>query len=52
VVDAASYHYPVTLVADACADRLPLSHDVALLDVDGRYGDVAPASEAAALLRR
>jgi nicotinamidase-related amidase len=52
VVDAASYHYPVTLVADACADRLPLSHDVALLDVDGRYGDVAPASEAAALVRR
>jgi nicotinamidase-related amidase len=51
VVDAASYHYPVTLVADACADRLPLSHDVALLDVDGRYGDVVTAADAAALLR-
>jgi nicotinamidase-related amidase len=50
VVDAASYHYPVTLVADACADRLPLSHDVALLDVDGRYGDVVPASAAARFL--
>jgi maleamate amidohydrolase len=51
VVDAASYHYPVTLVADACADRLPLSHDVALLDVDGRYGDVVAAADAVRLLR-
>jgi nicotinamidase-related amidase len=51
VVDAASYHFPVTLVADGCADRLPLSHDVALLDVDGRYGDVVVAADAAAGLR-
>jgi maleamate amidohydrolase len=51
VVDAASYHYPVTLVADACADRLLLSHDVALLDVDGRYGDVVAAADAVAWLR-
>jgi nicotinamidase-related amidase len=47
VVDAASHGFPVTLVADACADRIPISHDVTLLDVDGRYGDVAAADEAA-----
>jgi len=47
VVDAASFGFPVTLVADACADRIPISHDLALLDVDGRYGDVVTADEAA-----
>jgi maleamate amidohydrolase len=52
LVDAASHGFPVTLVADACADRVPLSHDVALLDVDGRYADVLPAPEAAARLER
>jgi nicotinamidase-related amidase len=46
VVDAASFGFSVALVADACADRVPLSHDVALLDVDGRYGDVLTADEA------
>jgi maleamate amidohydrolase len=50
VVDAASYHYAVTVVADACADRLPISHDVALLDIDTRYGDVVTAAEAEAFL--
>jgi nicotinamidase-related amidase len=50
VVDAASHGFPVTLVADACADRVPLSHDVALLDVDGRYGDVVAAAAAAGRL--
>ncbi len=52
VVDAVSYHYPVVVVADACADRLPISHEVALLDIDTRYGDVVTAAEAEALLTR
>lgn len=51
VVDAVSHGYPVVVAADACADRLPLSHAVALLDVDTRYGDVVSTADAAAALR-
>ncbi len=50
VVDAVSHGYPVVVAGDACADRLPLSHAVALLDIDTRYGDVVSAAEAAAPL--
>lgn len=50
VVDAVSYGYPVTVVGDACADRLPVSHDVALLDLDTRYADVITAGDVAGRL--
>lgn len=50
VVDAASYGYPVAVVGDACADRLSISHEVALLDMDTRYADVLTAAEAEAVL--
>lgn len=50
VVDAASYGYPVAVVGDACADRLPISHEVALLDMDTRYGDVVSAAAAETIL--
>ncbi len=52
VVDAVSYGYPVTLVGDACADRLPISHEAALLDIDTRYGDVVATADAERLLSR
>ena len=52
VVDAVSYGYPVTLVGDACADRLPIAHEATLLDVDTRYGDVVATADAERLLDR
>jgi nicotinamidase-related amidase len=52
VVDAVSYGYPVTLVGDACADRLPIAHEATLLDIDTRYGDVVATADAERLLDR
>ncbi len=44
--------FSVTLVGDACADRLPVSHEAALLDIDTRYGDVVHTADAERLLSR
>jgi len=51
VVDAVAYNYNVAVVADGCADRLTISHKVALLDMDMKYADVVTASEAETYLR-
>jgi len=40
VVDAFSYNYRVTVVADATFDRSELVHDVNLFDIDQKYADV------------
>lgn len=40
VVEAASYGYPVTVVADCVYDRYPLNHEVSLLDMHIKYATV------------
>lgn len=50
VVDAVAYNLNVAVVADACADRLHISHKVALLDMDMKYADVVTTEEALAYL--
>ncbi len=37
---------------ECVADRVPLSHDVALFDMDAKYGDVVATAEAIAYLDR
>jgi nicotinamidase-related amidase len=39
-VDACSYGFKVIVVEDGVGDRAPLSHRVALFDLDAKYGDV------------
>lgn len=46
VVDAAGYGLRAAALSDACADRIDLSHRVALFDVWMKYGDVVSTSEA------
>ncbi len=46
VVDAVAYNYNVAVVAEGCADRLTISHKVALLDMDMKYADVVNVQEA------
>jgi maleamate amidohydrolase len=40
VVDAFSYNYRVTVVADATFDRSAMVHDMNLFDIDQKYADV------------
>jgi nicotinamidase-related amidase len=49
-VDACSLGLHTIVVGDAVADRAPLSHKVALFDIDAKYGDVVSAAEAVARL--
>jgi maleamate amidohydrolase len=49
-VDACSLGLHTIVVGDAVADRAPLSHKVALFDIDAKYGDVVSAEEAVARL--
>ncbi|MEE8600535.1 cysteine hydrolase family protein [Euzebya tangerina] len=50
VVDAAQHDYRVTVVADGCEDRSPLSHQTCLVDFDAKYADVAEADDVIARL--
>lgn len=45
VVDAFSYNFRVTVVADATFDRSDLVHDVNLFDMDQKYADVRMLDE-------
>jgi maleamate amidohydrolase len=45
VVDAFSYNYRVTVVADGTFDRSQTVHDVNLFDIDQKYGDVRMLDE-------
>jgi maleamate amidohydrolase len=45
VVDAASYNYNVIIPEECVGDRIQISHQVNLLDMDLKYADVMPANE-------
>ena len=49
-VDGASNGYDVLVADDGVFDRSALSHDVALIDIDAKYGSVLPSSDIMALL--
>lgn len=44
-VDAASYNFRTVVVEDCVFDRIQISHDVALFDLDRQYGDVMASAE-------
>lgn len=43
-VDAASYNFRTLVVEDCVFDRIQISHDVALFDIDRQYGDVVESA--------
>jgi maleamate amidohydrolase len=47
-VDAVQHGFRVSVVRDAVADRSPSSHEVALSDIQGRYGEVVGVEQAIA----
>ncbi len=49
-VDATSNGFNVLVAEDAVFDRSGISHDVALIDIDAKYGSVIPATSVVALL--
>lgn len=48
VFDAASYNFRVAVVQEAVFDRVPVSHAIALFDMDRQFADVIPLAEALA----
>lgn len=44
-VDAASYNYRTLVVEDCVFDRIQISHDIALFDIDRQYGDVVASAD-------
>ena len=44
-VDATSYNFRTLVVEDCVFDRIRISHDVALFDIDRQYGDVVASAE-------
>ena len=52
VADAFSYNFRTIVVADGVYDRLQVSHDVSLFDMDAKYADVLMADEVVAHLSR
>lgn len=52
MVDAVSYNFNAVVAADACADRLQLSHHVSLLDLNMKYADVLMTDEVLATMSR
>lgn len=51
VVDAFSYNFAVTVVADGCFDRVEASGDIGLLDMNLKYANVVSSKDASQLLR-
>lgn len=49
-VDGTSSGFNVLVAEDAVFDRAGISHDVALIDIDAKYGSVMPAASVIALL--
>jgi len=45
VIDAFSHNLKVTVIDDACFDRLRVAHQVFLCDIDLKYGDVMTTDE-------
>ena len=52
VVDGHSHGYFVTVVGAACFDRLAVSHEVALFEMDQKYADLVNPHEAGTILQR
>lgn len=52
VVGAAGYGFPVSVVEDASADRISISHRVALFDIWLKYGNVVSSESAASYFAR
>ena len=50
-VDAFSHNYRVSIVEDACFDRVDISHAVSLLDLQAKYADVLNSNETIKYLR-
>jgi nicotinamidase-related amidase len=50
VVDAFSYNFRVVVPHDCVFDRSPTSHAVNLWDMNAKYADVVPLSQALAML--
>ncbi len=50
-VDGTSNGFNVLVAEDAVFDRSGISHDVALIDINAKYGSVMPASSVIALLQ-
>ena len=51
-VDACSLGLHTIVVEDAVGDRAPLSHKVALFDIDAKYGDVVGSAGGSRAPRR
>lgn len=51
-VDAMGYGFHVIAVREGLIDRVALCHEAALFDIESRYGDVEPAANAVAYLKR
>ena len=51
VVEANSFGYPVTVIADGVFDRFPLNHKVSLLDMHLKYATVVSLAEALRAIR-
>ena len=51
VVEACSYGYPVTVIADGVFDRHPFNHKVSLLDMHLKYATVVDLTVAQEMLR-
>lgn len=45
VFDCASYNYRTIVAQEAVFDRVPVSHAIALFDMDRQYADVMPVSD-------
>jgi maleamate amidohydrolase len=51
VIDAFSYNFRVTVVADACFDRYQSSHAINLFDMNAKYADVVESADALKYLK-
>jgi nicotinamidase-related amidase len=50
VFDASSYNFRTIVVEEAVFDRVPVSHAIALFDMDRQFADVVPLADATARL--
>ena len=46
VADAFSYNFHTIVVEECVFDRIRISHDISLFDMDAKYADVVPVNEA------
>ena len=51
VADAFSYNFHTIVVEECVFDRIRISHDISLFDMDAKYADVVPVDTAIDYLR-